>query len=237
MIQNRRYGLIILLLLFSSCEKWFNKDEKFVECNSNCYNITLNGVIVNKVTNSGIENIPLTLRWVKPMCLFCSENIIDKNVSNNLGEFNFSNYIDTSYFFNDYHLNISVPDNKNFIIFPSDKCISIYGLDDSNIENLKFEFYPKTQLQIQIERINDDVFETFIVEHTFKENFGYVDCVIFKSSSNQYTYPLNDTLNVETASDIKTYIKWIKSSNLSQIIMKDSLICKKNELNVFKIKY
>ena len=197
----------------------------------------MEGIIINKVSNTGLENIPLTLRWIKPTCWLCPKNIIDRKSSNELGRFSFNNFIDTSYFSKGYHLSISIPGNKDYIILPYDKYISVYSLEEISLENLMFEFYPKAHLQIQIERVQNDTFETFIVEHRFKEHFGYVDCVISKNNDDQYSYPLNDLFDRETASDIKTYIKWTKSSKSGRTISIDSLICKKNQTNKFIIKY
>lgn len=239
MIQMRYIGLICLLIICSSCEKWFkNNDDKFVVCNSNCAELNAKGSIIDLTKNAGISGIPITLRWTKSQCYFCPENKIDVRSTNSNGIFSFNNSIDTSFFSKGYVLSFNVPENSQYIITsPSDKSLSIDNLNDNSLDNLKFNYYRKAKLQIKIERVEEDTFEMFIVEHYFQNNYGYVDCVITPIGKNQYNYPLNDTYNTKTASDLKTYIKWTKSINSTNYVKIDSLICTKDKMSTYIIKY
>ena len=235
-MKRKKYiGLVILLIICASCEKWFtHKDEKFVECNANCYNLIISGEAINKVTNQGINNIPVTLKWGSSCVFFCPDNIIDRKASNNTGLFAFNNFIDSSYFSNGNRLFLTIPENKEFIIFPLYNYFEIYSIHDSTLKNLKFEFYPKTQLQIKIERVETDTFEYFGVEHRFCDRMSYVDCTIARSNVE---IEKEQIFNVETASDIKTYIYWRKRYLTHDVDRIDSIICKKGVINTFKIQY
>jgi len=232
-------GLFLFIILLSSCNLIYNtpKEEQLLECNSNCYYISLRGSVIDKVTNKGINTIPVTLNWKKPECLFCSDNMINKIVSDNSGNFIFANSVDTSFFSNGYQLNVSIPVNNEYIIFPWENYFVIHSITDSNINNLRYELYPRTQLTIQIEKQQtDSYFDTFIVEHYFRQDFRYMDRLITRVN-NQYDYPVNDTYKVETSADIKTYIRWTKIVNSVKTIGLDSIVCAKGKENVYKIKY
>lgn len=221
---------VLLALGCSSCCKLF--DDGFLECKSNCYTINMEGYAVNRVTNSGLKNIPFTLKWSKPMCWFCSDNTIAINSSNEQGYFVFNNQIDTSYFRNGYHLTISVPEYEDYIIIPYDRDISIYNLDEDKISDLDFTFYPKTQLQIQVVNVKNDTFEYFSVDHYFCDNLSYADYIIYKKDSLS-----SRIINTVTSSDIKTYIKWRKRFLTKDIDRIDSIVCKKGIINKYKIEY
>ena len=213
------------------------KDENnFVPCTSGCYTLKFNGSIIDKVTNNSVINTPVTLNWVNPTCITCPEDVIDIQYSKGSGNFSFSNAIDTSYFSNGFHLNISIPETSDYIIFPKEKNFSVYNSTDSILNHLKFELYPKTQLLIQLVREKADAFDTFIVGHAFRKDIRYTDRIITKST-NQYDYLLNDSFNVETSADIKTYITWTKIYNAVRVVKTDSIICKRNIVNTYKISY
>ena len=230
--------LILILLIFSSCNILFDiKDENnFVKCTSGCYNIKFDGSIIDKVTNTPVKNTPVTLNWVNPTCITCPEDIIDVQYSKDSGNFSFTNSIDTSYFSHGYHLNISIPEKSEYIIFPQQKIFSVYNPNDKILKSLKYELYPKTQLLIQTVREKTDVFDTFIVGHAFRKDVGFTDRTIRKTSS-LYDYPLNDSFNVETSADIKTYITWTKVNKTVRTIKTDSIICKRDIINTYKITY
>jgi len=239
MKQGRSVKLILILFICSSCNALFDisDENKFVKCTkpNSCFEIKIEGSIIDKAKNDSIKNIPITLNWVNPTSSFSADNTIDIQYSNNSGNFSFLSSIDTSFFSKGYYLNVSIPIKNDYIVFPRNT-FSIYNPTDSIIKNLKYEFYPKTRLLIQIIRQMDDVFETFSVSHTFRKNFGYVDKTIHRNF-NQYDSPVNDSYNVETAANIKTYITWVKTINSVRYEKTDSIICKQNTQNIYKIKY
>ena len=231
--------LVFVGLMVSSCDDIFNfhKSVKYVVCSANCAEIKAKGTIIDLTKNTGVASIPVTFRWTKPHCWFCPETIIDVKSTNNKGEFSFDNSIDTIYFSKGYFLSFTIPENSSYIISPYTRFISVVKLNDSILDNLKFDFYRKAQLQIQLERVENDPFEVFIVEHSFLKNGSSVDIVNSPIGNNQYSHPLNDTINTETASDMKTYIKWTKTLNSKKIVKTDSIICSKDKISIYKIKY
>jgi hypothetical protein len=239
MILKKFLYLFSAIFLCSSCNLIYNtpKDEQLITCNSNCYSLNLHGTVTDKFANSGIKTIPVTLNWKKPTCLFCTDNMIDKVVSDNSGRFEFANSVDTSYFSTGYQLYVSIPLSNDYIVFPWENYFVINSVADSKVEQLKFELYPRTQLTIRIVKQQaDSYFDTFVVEHAFKKDFQYVDRVISRVN-NQYDNPVNDTYLVETAAGMKTYIKWTKTVGSVNTENVDSIICVKNKDNFYTIKY
>jgi hypothetical protein len=224
------YLLIVLTFIVSSCD--FFKDDKHIVCNSNCYEVSIKGKITDRVHNIGVDGIPVTFRWVKSNCWFCPENKIDKESTNNLGAFSFNNSIDTSFFSQGYSLFFSISDYPDYIISPYDRQFSVYDLKDNILSNLNFDFYPKAMLQIEIERVENDNFQYFSVEHSFRDNISSTDYIISYADKKE-----SKVISVETASDIKTYIKWSKTINSVHINYIDSINCQKNKINYYKIKY
>jgi hypothetical protein len=196
----------------------------------------MKGAVIDKTTNNGIKDIQVIMNWTKPACLFCPDNTIYKNATDNSGNFNISNSIDTSYFQNGFHLLLSIPKNNDYIVVPFGNCFSMYSLTDSILKNVTFELYPKVELKIKTERVQTDNFTTFIVEHYFCKAITYADIINSKGNAG-FDYPLNDTKTTETSADIKTYIKWTKSIGNTRIEQVDSIICQKGEENLYTIKY
>jgi hypothetical protein len=229
-------GLIFITLLCSACDLLCNNHDKIITCDSNCYEFEVSGTIVDKTTNSGIKNIPLKLHWIKPGCWFCSEKLINKVKSNGNGDFYFISLIDTSYFSKDYGLSLSFPENKDYIV-PGYTYETIYSIKDTSLRKITFNVYPKAQLQIQMERVENDVFDELLVEHHFVDNYGYVDKMIRRTGDGQYNHPLNETFTTETSSDIKTYIICTKIVKSVKTIQVDSIVCKKDQINIYKLRY
>lgn len=230
--------LTLTTILLSSCELLFNvpDEEKNLVCESNCYSLNMKGLIIDKTTNTGIKNIQVTMNWTKPTCIFCPDNTIYKGTTENSGNFNISNSIDTSYFQNGFHLSLSIPKNNDYIVVPFGNCFSMYSLTDSILKDVTFELYPKVELKIKTERVQTDNFTTFIVEHYFCKAITYADIINSKGNAG-FDYPLNDTKTTETSANIKTYIKWTKSIGNARIEQVDSIICQKGKENLYTIKY
>jgi hypothetical protein len=210
-----------------SCQK------QLEECNSNCYPFIIRGQVLDMSKNIGISGIELKYEWINSGCYLCLDKLIDAKCTSSQGVFVFDNLIDTSKFAENYYLRISLDSSnkKNFIFSNSNFTIS--GIRDSKVTNLQFEFYPKTQLQIEIERTKKDTFETFFVHHAFNKRSYYLDCAISINERNNF----NQIIKTETYSDIFTYIYWGYSINSQYTEFKDSIICKKGQINYYKIKY
>ena len=234
-------GLVFLTALLTSRNILFDMKDAalFVECKkNNCFDVNMKGSVVDVSTNTILQNVPVTLTWESPSSLLSSNNIIDVQYCATSGVYNFMSSIDTCYFNSGYHLNISIPTVNNYIVYPKTSTYAVYSADSArNIQNLNYELYPKTQLVIQLDRQKTDALESLTVSHFFRKNMGYADKTITKTGTT-YDSALSTSLSVETAAGVKTYISWTKKlSNGSKTIKTDSIICKKNTVNTFKITY
>lgn len=233
--------ILFCILLFSSCNILFDVKEAtaFVECKkSNCFDVNVKGSVMDQSTSSVLQNIPVTLTWENSNSVLETDNIIDVQYCTTAGNYNFVNSIDTTFFQNGYHLKLSVPALTNYITYPKSGSFNIFIPDSAkNMNNLNYEFYPKTQLVIKLVREKTDAMESIVVSHFFRKNMGYSDKTITRTGST-YDSSLTTDLNVETAADRKTYISWTKKlTNGSKSIKTDSIICKKNSVNIYKISY
>jgi hypothetical protein len=230
--------LTLTTILLSSCELLFNlpDEEKILVCESNCYSLNMKGAVIDKTTNSGIKDIQVNLNWTKPMCIFCPDNNIYTGTTDNSGNFNISNSIDTTYFQNEFHLSLSIPKNNDYIVVPLGNDFGIYSLTESMLKNVTFELYPKAELKIITERVETDNMTTFIVEHYFCKGITYGDVINSKGNAG-FGSPLNDTRITETSANIKTYIRWTKSFGNQKIEKVDSIICQKGKENIYTIRY
>lgn len=199
--------------------------------------INAQGSVIDLTKNIGVAGTPIILRWLSYKYLISPEYIIDTKSTDKNGVFSFRNSIDTTFFSKGYELAFILPENSNYIMFPNyDEPIYVHRVTDSVLNSLRFNLYRKAKLQIQLERVEKDSLEGFIVEHTFLKLGGYIDQVNSRTVDG-YVYPLNTTINAETASDIKTYIKWTKSIGKTRIENIDSIICTKDKITTYKIKY
>jgi len=157
--------------------------------------------------------------------------------TDNNGKFNFNTTIDST-FFRDYFLSIRVPTDTTYISVPSSGGMNFneerfYEFNSNALENINFEFYPKTFLTIKLHRTLLDNFDYFTVDHHFTNAFGYDDYLITGPQ-----YATDTTFKVETAANIYTKIVWKKTIIGGQSNEQtDSLICTNNGANVFDINY
>ncbi|MGN6602612.1 MAG: hypothetical protein ACTHK8_09185 [Ginsengibacter sp.] len=88
-------------------------------------------------------------------------------------------------------------------------------------------------MTINLHHTLSDSFNYFSVEHSFADKGQYVDYIISGSR-----FATNTTLKVETCSDIYTRITWTKVFDVGRsAVLTDSIIAKKNGINVFDINY
>ncbi len=224
--------LIILGLFINSCRK----DQP--TCSRNCVNISISGNTYIKTSGAALTNVPVEVNWFrKAYCIGCTSFKVASGKSGNDGKFSFNAIIDSS-FFRDYYLSVRVPTDTNYITVLSNGGANFieerfYEFNPNTIQNLKFEFYPKTFLTIQLHRILSDNFNYFSVNHNFTSAFGYVDYII--------TWPqfATDTMfKVQTSANIYTRIVWKKTVIGGQSNQQtDSIICTTNGSNIFTINY
>ena len=232
--------MALTTFLMSSCNLIFDLPfkEQNVVCDSNCYQLDLLGTVINKSTNRGIKDIPVTMKWYNTdyFCFLCKENIlICKKTTDSNGSFTITNSIDTSYFHKHYALSIEIPEDTNYFA-PNGYGHYVQQFKESDLKQMTIELYSKVKLKIVTERILTDSMDALDVQHYFRKDLIFPDR--FNSRwRHPYYYPLNDTLDVVTSPFIKTYIRWTKYFNNASTSHLDSIICQTGQKNIYTIKY
>lgn len=235
-LKSKYFSPVITSFFFASIACSCRKEQP--ACNGNCVNVTISGIVDIKTTGAGMANVPVEVNWFKKgFCIGCTSYKVASGKSGSDGKFSFNTNIDTS-LFKDYFLSVRVPADTNYISG------SAIGGQDFNelrfydsatllLQNLKFNFYPKAYLTINLHHTLSDSFNYFSVEHSFADKWQYVDYIISGSR-----FASNTTLKVETSSDIYTRITWTKVFDVGKsTVLTDSIIAKKNGINVFDINY
>lgn len=224
--------LVILGALINSCRK----DQP--ACSGNCVNISISGNTYLKTSGAALTNVPVEVNWFrKAYCIGCTSYKVASGKSGNDGKFNFNTTIDSS-FFRDYFLSVRIPTDTNYITVPSSGGVNFYeerfyDFNPNAIQNLKFEFYPKTFLTIKLHRVLSDNFNYFSVDHNFTSAFGYGDYIITGPQ-----FATDTTFKVQTSANIYTRIVWKKTVIGGQSNQQtDSIICTNNGANIFNINY
>jgi hypothetical protein len=229
-----KYILFPIILIFCvSCV--FSPDSheiKFLQCDSNCYEIKVSGQIINNLTNTGIPGTLVTLKWEEVNCWFCSKNTIDTTYSNNEGYYNFDAFIDSSYFSNWHELIINIPYDSSYLAKLSPFTHTIYKVPDKSENIINFYLQPAAQLEVHLNRIEKDTFSSILIHYNLQGDFP--------SWGNLQTYSEIASKKImyeSTAADIKTYISWEKCFNNVCTKKTDWIICKQNQKNVFILNY
>jgi len=222
---------LLLSIVFFSCRKQQPK------CKTNCYDMTFSGRAFVKTNGAAMAGLPVTVQWFKRgNCIGCTVYDVVSGVTDQNGNFSLSATIDTS-FFSDHHLSIRLGKDTNFLNNPMVESSPFleerrYSFTPSGLQNLQFEFYPKTYLTIRLRRTQNDVFENFSITHQYIPS---VENQVFSLNNPQLA---KDTvLKVPTSADVYTKVNWLKIVNGQVSRFTDSLICTANGPNIFDINY
>ena len=235
-LKTTYFKTTVLLILLGSFINSCRKDQP--SCSCNCVTISISGNTYIKTSGVALTNVPVEVNWFrKAYCIGCTSYKVASGKSGNDGKFNFNTTIDST-FFRDYFLSVRVPADTNYITVPSSGGVNFneerfYDFNSNAIQNLKFEFYPKTFLTIKLHRTLSDNFNFFSVDHNFTSAFGYGDYIITGPQ-----FASDTTFKVETSANIYTRIVWKKTVIGGQSNQQtDSLICTSNGSNIFNINY
>jgi hypothetical protein len=230
------FKIVMLLIILTSIINSCRKDQP--NCSGNCVNISINGNAYLKTNGSALTNIPVEVNWFKnAYCIGCTSYKVASGKTSNDGKFNFNTTIDST-FFRDYFLSVRVPTDTNYITVPTSGGVNFneerfYDFNLNALQNIKFEFYPKAFLTINLHRTLSDNFNYFTVDHNFTTAFGYDDFLIIGPQ-----FATDTTIKVETSANIYTRIVWKKTVIGGQSNEQtDSLICTNNGTNIFNINY
>ncbi len=222
----------IFLGLFLSC--LFFSCKKPIICTGNCYTLTVNGKVVNAVTNTNAPNVPLILYQVKSVGLFSTSQTIQEFSSKDDGTFSATPSIDTTMFQNGYFLMLKVKDNSAYMTLPArSHTNSWYDLTTNPFVNLTISVYPKVNLTIKLNRMENDNFQYFSVDYYFVDNQSFYP---FTTSSPQDIKKTE--VIVPTLADIFTKIRVTKrnSSGVSSATL-DSIKCVRGGTNIYTVNF
>lgn len=236
--------MIILLFLAASacsCQKWVDKQlEKKYEpdCKTgNCMSVNIKGSLLVKPSGEGLKNIPVEVYFERNSSAWIPEKRkVVSGKTNKNGDFDFKVTINTKSF-EDYHLYVRIPEQKNYISAtrPYGEFIwrNFDSYDEDELkENIIFEFYKKAIFTINFIRKQTDYFDSFSCNISISGSRGIWN---MNEESIKLT---NGIVQLETVADVYTIIQWTKYLNYNKVECKsDSLICRQNSNNIININY
>lgn len=227
---NKAILLLSLLSILISC-------KKAPQCSGSCEDINSNGRVINKLTNTGAPNVPVTLIWLKDRGGIFNDEIIKKVLSKADGSFDFTSSIDTTYFSRGYRLALKVNDSKNFKILGYSGVINIISdtYNSNAFINTLFDVYKKAKLQININRTLNDNFINYQVQYSNVSDF-FLNAYYLESS--QSIHVKNKTIDIETVADIFTKIRVEKTfADGTKSVVVDSVKCTNSSNTIYNVTF
>lgn len=213
--------------MFFSCKK------QTIVCTENCYNLNVNGKVVNALTNTNVSNVPLIIEQVKFLGIIPTSKIVQEFSSKTDGSFNESPSIDTTMFQNGYFLSLKVKENKDYMTLPRPGDYRSSDLATNSFDNLNIPVYPKANLTIKLNRNQNDNFQYFSVAYYFVDSQDFFP---FTRSSPQ---DINEKeIKVPTSADTFTKIR-VTKRNADGVTTStlDSIKCVKGGSNIYTVNF
>lgn len=238
--SNRTFLFIACLAIqFCSCKK------QVPACSANCYEVVFAGFIVDKSLNIPLPNqsIAIALRQ-SGNCWICSSKNIASGKSNSAGYFFITATFDTS-LLKTYYIDVLATAADNFInnaqpvgpgILNSKDNLSrrrFSTVDTGAFKNLRFDFYPRAFLKINLHRTSAIVpqYRNLNQSYTFDDHSSVWG--LEERTSNTDT-----TLTIYTAANIFTTIVSSKQQSPTIVTTRtDSIKCLSNTDNAIDITY
>ena len=224
--MKKNFLLAFLCCFLLSCKK------QFVVCTANCYSLPVDGKVVNSLTNANVPGVPLEISRVKFVGLASGSGTVQEFSTKADGNFSISPRVDTTMFQNGYFLSLRMRPNDNYITVPSFD-YRLYDLSVNTFSNMTLYVYPKVNLTIRLNRVQNDNFRYFSVDYYFVQN------EVFPAYAALSPNDLNKTqLVVPTSADLYTKIKVIKTDQAGVSTMTvDSIRCLMNTANVYTVNF
>ena len=230
--------IVPILICLNTCKK------DLPSCNGNCSTFNISGIVYDKTTNQPLIN-QLVKVDAQPISysLISLENMIGSVKTDNSGHFNINISFDTSWFKN-YYLLITPTVPNNYLEYVDNGqssssnvyAVRLYSFDSSNYNNIKFGFYPKALLKINLHRTTIVISQEpeLFLNFSFQGQTSINSVIgINQSDSNKDT-----TISVNTTANYFTKIvtqKFITATNV--ITITDSIKCLANSKNSIDINY
>jgi hypothetical protein len=225
--------LFVFSFIIFSCKK------DVPSCHGNCAPILINGKAYLVPSLTPLSNILVEANfYVNRYCIGCTFYSVGTEKTKNDGTFSIQRTIDTS-FFNDYHLNVRIPPDSNYIILPYEGVhVWFDNFSPPAYRDLNFEYYRKTTVLIRLHRTQSDAFAyTFVYNQYESPAFGEQPGSGYVSISGQR--PIDTSFTFSTPADVFTKIVVEKKLTPNGPFIKqiDSLKCISNYPNTIDIYY
>jgi hypothetical protein len=234
-LKKRNIMKIKLVLLYLTCLLITSCKKQTLICEGNCYSLNIKGNVINGITNKNESNVPLIVEQLKPnTSIITSFKTVKDFVSGPNGSFNVFADIDSTMFEKRYYLRIMMKKNDNFLTLPiRGEENYLYDIKSKSFDSLNIVVYPKANLKINLNRTQNDNFQSFSVSYYFKNSPEFNAYYI--SSPNEI---IKKEVIVPTSTDIFTKIiitkRDLNGVNTQKI---DSIKCVKNKENIYNIDY
>ncbi len=222
--------IIAICILCNACEK----DQP--DCTGNCVSIRISGRVYDKTTGVGFKDVPVEVKWLKP-CIGCTTYKVAEGNTKSDGSFEFTKTIDSG-FFKNYALAVRIPTDTNYLSIPGSGGINnleerFYTLDVNALQQVRFEYFPKTFLKIRLHRSQNDVFSYYNLGVLFTDNFSVGYYTVAGQQNARDT-----TLIFKTAANVYTKVLSGKIVNSIQVNSRtDSVICTQTGTNILDVNY
>ncbi len=214
------------------------KETQFLDCANNCKSFSLRGRAYNGITNLGLPNTELKLRWEDfgNGCFYCQgdkyEIYVGKTDEN--GNFNFAFTVDTSRF-NNLSLKLITPEKEDFY----NSFTGYVNQTNLNQHPIIIVYYPTTTLTLKLFRIQNDSLKFVNISHEWRQVNGTGNLTFFSDYNSTRPITKGDTtIKIITAADIQTIVTVEKRfPDNSFLDIRDSIICRKNQNNILNMFY
>lgn len=237
--SKRFLTIVFIISVFCSCRK------QIPDCSANCTDLKFAGFVFDKSLNTPIPNrdINIVLRE-SGNCIVCSSKTIASGKSNSNGYFSITAKLDTS-LLREYILDVYAIAPENFInnaqplgpgiVSTVDNISSrrFSMIDTAVFNNLKFDFYPRVILKINLQRTSSTVQQYPFLNQSYIFDDRTSVWGLRERDTNKDT-----TLTIYTTANIFTKIISSKRSSPTNVSTRvDSIRCLNNVINSIDITY
>jgi hypothetical protein len=238
--QSIRFLTIVFTIaIFCSCKK------EIPDCSRNCTDLNFAGFVFDKSTNVPLpnRNVNIVLRQLSN-CIVCSSKTIASGKSNSNGYFSITATFDTS-LLREYYLDVQATAPDNFInnaqpvgpgvsnTLDNTSSKQFTTIDTATFKNLRFDFYPRVLLKINLRRTSTTVQQYPFLSQSYTFDDRTSVWGLRERETNQDT-----TLTIYTSANIFTKIISRKQSSPTNITTGvDSIRCLSNIINTIDITY
>ncbi len=224
--------LFFVAMLFFACKKELTAKK----CIENCETYNIKGKLNDAVTNSGLANTTVELKWSYfRYCIICPRDVkVFAGRTDANGNFAFTVSVDTT-FFNNYSLELSSPNNNNYFeLFPK----SLKQIDLQNDSFVQVNYYPIANLKLTLRKTSTDSVQGIVVAHLWRVP-GVTEYISIQDYfGTTPKIPRDTTLSIQTIAGISTKVLVnMVYANGNRAEVSDSIVCARNVISTLNINY